>query len=247
MAEFIIAVDDTDTAEQGGTGRLCRGLAEALANCCEVRGVTRHQLAILPEIPYTRKNSANAIHLIRLQVRSDELLDYATEWVAEHCCPGSNPGLCQGTAEALTAVSLGRAAQRRVVTMQEARQAADAAGVVLRSVAGDGHGIIGALAAAALASSGNDGRFVEVGQVRALQGPVSIPQAQDAGIAEVREASGQPVTEGEIIATNGLRPALCEGKCVLFVIREGSHWIPVRGWPAAEQGEVQPQAGTHDI
>ena len=221
MSNLIIAVDDTDTPEQGGTGRLCRGLAEALADCCEVWGVTRHQLAVLPEIPYTRKNSANAIHLISPPAELDELLDYASQWVAEHCCSGSRPGLCQGTAEALAAVTLGRAAQQ-------------AAGVVLRSVAGDGHGIIGALAAAALASSGNDGRFVEVGQVRGLQGRVSIVQAQDAGIAEVRQVGGKTVADGEIIAANGLRPALCESKCILFVIREGSHWLPIRGWPSAE-------------
>ncbi len=239
MIKLIIAVDDTDTAEQGGTGRLCRGLAEALANRCEIWGVTRHQLAILPEIPYTRKNSANAVHLICPPAELDELLDYATEWVAAHCCSGSRPGLCQGTAEALTAVTLGRSAQHRLVTMQEARQAAEAAGVVLRSVAGDGHGIIGALAAAALAGSGNDGRFVEVGQVRALQGPVSILQAHDAGIAQVRQVGGKAVTDGEIIAANGLRPALCEGKSVLFVMREGSHWLPVRGWPAAELPQGQ--------
>lgn len=239
LNSLIIGVDDTDTVTEGGTGRLCRGLAEVLSQHCRVRGVTRHQLAILPGIPYTRKNSANAVHLLCAPNQGDDLLNYATDWVAEHALASSEPGLCQGSVEALATVRLGRSAQRRVVTIQEARKAAQTAQVTLRALSGKGHGIVGALAAANLASTGNDGRFVTVGHIRELHGLVSIAEVQAAGVEEIRTTEGQTVTTGEILVANGLRPALCANKPVLFVVPGKSYWLPIKGWPRPESSEQQ--------
>ncbi len=243
LTDYIIAVDDTDTPEEGGTGRLCRELAEVLGSYARVRGVSRHQLAVLPGIPYTRKNSANAIHLTHPAVSCEELVEHAARWVAEHCCPGSNPGLCVGCTDRLREVAFGRAAQQRVVSEKEAWEVAQAAGVALQAVQGNGRGIVGALAAAALAASGNDGRFVARGGVRDLEGPLSLSQVLAAGVDEVRNADGETVTAGEVIAANGLRPALCEGKCVLFVRMDSDCWLPFKGWPDDDADGVPTQGG----
>jgi hypothetical protein len=231
MPRFLIAVDDTDTPQAGGTGRLCRQLAEELRSSADIWGVTRHQLAVLPEIPYTRKNSANVVHLTCAATDFESIVEYAVVWVADHCCPGSRPGLCAGSCRTLRDISLGRAAQQRVVTVQETWQAAERFEVILRVVAGDGHGIVGALAAAALASSGSDGRFVEAGAVRELDGIVPIAEAIDAGVDGIRTVTGEPVADGHILVSNGLRPALCEGRVVLFVEHSQEGWLPVKGWP----------------
>ena len=39
--------------------------------------------------------------------------------------------------------------------------------------------------------------------------------------------------------TGGRADAVLTVKSVLFVMREGSHWLPVRGWPSAELPQGQ--------
>ncbi len=60
---WLLAIDDTDNAESIGTGRLARMLAAHLeeANLFAEPGVTRHQLLVHPDIPYTSHNSAACI------------------------------------------------------------------------------------------------------------------------------------------------------------------------------------------
>jgi hypothetical protein len=60
---LLIAIDDTDNAESIGTGRLSRMLAEELTKQGMIRqtSVTRHQLLVHPDIPYTSHNSSACI------------------------------------------------------------------------------------------------------------------------------------------------------------------------------------------
>ncbi len=231
MNRFLIGIDDTDTPQTGGTGRLARMLAEELARWVEIKGVTRHQLAVLPGIPYTRNNSANVVHLRCSSREFTAIVEHAVVWVANRCCHGSEPGLCAGDCRQLQEIGLGRAAQRRVVAAAEAQQAAASAGIVLQAVRDGARGIVGALAGAALASSGNDGRFVQVGAVRELRGMVTPVEVINAGVDEIRTVSGEAVPDGRILVGNGLRPALCEGLVVLFVEPGHDGWLPVKGWP----------------
>jgi len=60
---LFIGLDDTDTLESRGTGRLARRIAAALAADYSVLGVTRHQLLVDPRVPCTRNNSSAAIAL----------------------------------------------------------------------------------------------------------------------------------------------------------------------------------------
>ena len=228
---FLIGVDDTDNPDEGGTGRLCRVLAEVLAGQWRVGGVTRHQLPLLPGIPYTRRNSANALHFTCPAQQFAAAFAEAVRWIAEHCWAGSSPGVCGGSAAALSAVTFGRTAQERIVTPQEAYEAAETAQVTLKAAGGDGHGVIGALAAAALAASGNDGRFIAVGTVRALTGLVAAARVRAAGVDQIRSTTGAILIDGYILADAGLRPALREGQSILFVEWNGHHWLPVRGAP----------------
>jgi hypothetical protein len=240
MTEFVIAVDDTDTPDWGGTGQLCRSLASVLGDAEQVRGVSRHQLAVLPGIAYTRKNSANVIHLERAPDDAEGLFGKVVQWVATNCCRDSQPGIAAGSVAALRNIGLGRAAQERVVTRDEAMEAARSAGVLLRSVDEQGRGVIGALAAAALAASGNDGRFVSIGTARDLRGLVTASRVRKARVDEIRTPDGSILTDGEVFVENGLRPALCDGKSVLFVERMGGHWVPLRGRPGDKETEPDP-------
>ncbi len=52
---WLIGIDDTDNLESRGTGFRARQLAQQLQQrgLARLRGVTRHQLFVSPEIPYT--------------------------------------------------------------------------------------------------------------------------------------------------------------------------------------------------
>ncbi len=59
---IYVGIDDADTLESRGTGRLARNIASASASKYTIFGVTRHQLFIHPDIPLTSLNSCAVIH-----------------------------------------------------------------------------------------------------------------------------------------------------------------------------------------
>jgi len=216
---IFVAIDDTDNHEGGGTGRVARAIAAILREKWPVLGVSRHQLLVDPRVPYTSNNSCNVIHLAPTNpacVDRAALGRLVEPLLIERCLPGSDPGLCVGGRE-LAGNPFGVAVQTEVVSQAGAVAAAGAAGVFLRPLGGTGDGIIGALAGAILAAGGNDGRFVEVGRSREMEGVVSVPTLLDGGIAELRTLSGMPVTAGMVDTCGRLRPVLQRHRPVLLV------------------------------
>lgn len=60
---IYVGLDDTDTKDSRGTGRLARSIALALSTKYHIFGVTRHQLFVHPDIPFTSHNSSAVIHV----------------------------------------------------------------------------------------------------------------------------------------------------------------------------------------
>jgi len=239
--EVVVAVDDTDIPGEGGTGNVARTIAARLSTGLPVWGVTRHQFAVLPEIPYTARNSGNVIHLLEAPADLQALAEQVVEWVRGLHIEGSEPGICVARGEALLGVPLGREAKRRFVHRSEAWAAADAAGAILLHAIEADDGIVGAFAGACLAAQGNDGRFVQVGRLRELAGEVTVREVLSAGGDEVRSVEGTLLTDG-VLAADRLRPALCCGRCVLYCRREGTRWVPIHGAPGDKEEEARPHA-----
>ena len=166
-----MGLDDTDTLESRGTGHLAREVAAVLGADYSLLGVTRHQLLVHPDIPYTAKNSSAAIHL-----RSnghdgrESVLERVKNVMRAHFNPGSDPGLCVVSDVPAAVIDFGRRAQQEVVTQAEARALAHEHGIPLLGLEGTEDGVIGAIAAVGLAASGNDGRYVLIGRCRELAG-----------------------------------------------------------------------------
>jgi hypothetical protein len=236
---IFIAIDDTDNATSGGTGRVARELAALLRARYSVLGVSRHQLLVDPRVPYTSNNSCNVIHL---QAEPPDLEALASELrgpLRERCLEGSDPGLCVARSNAAQA-SLGAAAQQRLVTQAEAFAAAAEVGAVLWAVGGTGDGVIGAMSGVVLAAGGNDGRFVEVGRSRELDGVLPVEALRAAGVPELRTREGVPVATGRIDTCGGrVRPVLSGGRPVLLVEPTGPEL-----WRVIEQGKGHKQRGT---
>jgi hypothetical protein len=239
---FLIGIDDTDAAESIGTGALARELNGRLERQLGAvpRGITRHQLFVHPDIPYTSHNSSACLAvdcdapLARLAAECRELLTALFH-------PGADPGLCLAAPEMLAAAKLvdfGRRAQRQVVARAEAEALARAHDVLLEPLGGSGLGVIGALAGGALRASGDDGRFVSLPGARQIAGTRTVAELRArVGIDAVVDAAGADLAPGERIDTRGwVRPELRGGRVVLPVERDGDGWAVARKKPG--EGDV---------
>ncbi|BCG46051.1 Predicted DNA-binding protein containing a Zn-ribbon domain [Citrifermentans bremense] len=162
---ILIAIDDTDNLESRGTGEIASLIADGL----EQRGwgscsfVTRHQLFVHPDIPYTSHNSAMCFYAEIGEGALAPVTEFVSDFLGRESAPGSDPGLCVVVPERVTSedelMAFGRRAKREVITMDEAYGLARRLGVHLSQHGGTGQGVIGALAGAGLRLWGNDGRL----------------------------------------------------------------------------------------
>jgi hypothetical protein len=225
---IIIGIDDTDTATTRGTGTLARQVAADLAADYTVLGVIRQQLLRDPRVPCTKNNSGKAILLEDGdEVDLTALADRVRDLMLADFVPGSDPGLCVARGAPSEVIEFGARAQRELLTQDEARRLAARHGIHLEGLGGDEMGVIGALAAVGLTAGGDAGRYIQVGQVRALAGSQPVETVLAAGVAAVQTPEGDPVVAGAV-QTDGLRPARRGGRPVAVVRREGDEWLPIR-------------------
>jgi tRNA(Ile2) C34 agmatinyltransferase TiaS len=225
---IFIGLDDTDNLESRGTGHLAREIATNLASDFQVLGVLRHQLLVDPRIRYTSHNSSKSVVLdVNGDVDLAALCERVRLMMLADYQPGSDPGLCVARAVPATVVEFGQRAKREVLTQAQARALAAAHDILLSGVGGDQGGVIGALAAVGLAASGEDGRYVMIGNSRELTGLQPLSAVLATGIAAVRTADGQQVTNG-LVQTEKMRPARRGGRPILIVEQSGNEWVPLK-------------------
>ncbi len=219
---IYLGIDDTDNHLSGGTGRVARTLAAGLrAEGWSVRGVTRHQLLKDPRVPYTSNNSSNVIHVLTspAQVRSsprDAIESFVRATLPALCLEGSDPGYAVLTAP-FRNHPFGRWAQENVLSKRMALDLAAEEGIAIGELDGTGDGVVGALAGVLLAAGGSDGRFVDLGLLRFLEGDCTAQQLLDAGAQDLFGLSGERVTAGVIETQGRVRPLLRGGRAVLFL------------------------------
>ncbi|WP_051184615.1 hypothetical protein [Desulfatiglans anilini] len=228
--KLLIAIDDTDNEESIGTGRLSRMLAASLREegFSAQTTVTRHQLLLHPDIPYTSHNSSACIEM---DVEGDVMLEAAETakaFLMDHFHEGANPGLCVAYRSSVPdeLQDLGFRAQREVLTIAEARALAARLGVWVWWLGETGQGCIGALSGVGLRSTGRDGRFISLEGIRDLDGRVSVGEIlEKTGIQAVEDGTGLRLHAGEMVDSQGwLRPELKEGKPVLRVEAVNGAW-----------------------
>lgn len=223
---IYIGLDDTDNAESRGTGNLARQIAADLNQDYPVVGVVRHQLLLDPRVPYTKNNSSAAI-LLDAAADLDHLADRVRLQILADLQPGSDPGLCLAAQVPHVIIAFGRRAQREVLSQEEARRLAQAHAIKLLGLGGDEQGVVGALAAVGLAASGEDGRYIAIGNVRELSGYCSPADLLTAGVAAVKTQEGSPLDTGRILVEK-LRPARRGGAPVAYVGWSVDHWEPLK-------------------
>jgi hypothetical protein len=214
---IYVGIDDTDMPDTPGTGRIARAVAARLSPICTITGVTRHQLYVHPDIPYTSHNSCAVIHCEGGD--RDEIFTLAREMLLDHQVEGSDPGIAVAATLSLgpSAVAFGIDAKKTILSQMQARMIAKYSGILLEGLAGTEGGVIGALAGIGLAATGNDGRFVQKDHLRDLHGTQDATILLKGGVDLILTADGQSVIKGNIRFRKFPKPALVRGKAVLFV------------------------------
>ncbi|WFS61857.1 hypothetical protein LF599_14435 [Pseudodesulfovibrio thermohalotolerans] len=240
---IYLGFDDTDDHDSPiGTGRLVREFAKLLPEGYALRGIVRHQLPRLRDIPFTSNNSsACALIDMSADLSTDPLLELAASHLTTHCAPGSDPGLCMAREDAVTPgmVEFGKQATAAKLTQGEAIDLA--LPIELLGLGGTNDGIIGALAAVGLTRFGWCGRFIEYGKLRDLPDAMTVGDLFAAGI-DVVSVDRDPLVPrpGDAVENAAwIRPSLWGGKPVLQVRAAGfGVWEPAHGKrPKAGHGQ----------
>ena len=222
---ILIGVDDTDNLESRGTGHLARMLGQhlSLAGLAQMKGITRHQLLVSPEIPYTSHNSSACLEAeIQPENRAAVMALCRHELLTESA-PGSDAGLCVAAwNEAETVCSFGGRAKLEVLKQDEALALGRSAGIDLEGLTGTGGGVIGALAAVGLRAAGNDGRFLWLPGLRdpqEVQGRCSVRRLDEIlGPGAICTPGGQTLApDAWVDIGDWPRPLLRGGRAVLLV------------------------------
>jgi tRNA(Ile2) C34 agmatinyltransferase TiaS len=244
-ASILIGIDDTDNLESRGTGFRARELGRLIEErgLGALKAITRHQLFVSPEIPYTSHNSSAC-----LEVRSEPggigaLADFCAGYLRAESAEGSDAGLCIALPASVDTVLLewGRRAKTEVLTQAEARSLAGERNIFLQGYTGTHGGIIGALAAVGLRSGGNDGRYLWLRGIRDRV-PGRYPLGRllaETGVEAFRSVDGGEVADPEqlIEITEWFRPVLIGGRAVLLL--EKNHGDPQCPWRAAGKPYVK--------
>jgi hypothetical protein len=163
--KIYICIDDTDNIDSRGTGELASMLSDDVEKYAwgKCSYITRHQLLVHPDVPYTSHNSSMCFSAEIDGGSLETLIVYASEFLERESAEGSDPGLCVAVSGRLDSplpiIEFGRKAKEFVVTQDEAYELAGRLGIHLSAHGGTGHGVIGALAGVGLRLSGNDGRM----------------------------------------------------------------------------------------
>jgi hypothetical protein len=222
---YLIGIDDTDNLESRGTGfrARCLGAGLAEAGLARVDGVSRHQLLVHPDIPYTSHNSSLCLDAQVPDGRIDEVVAFSRDFLLRESAEGSDAGLCIAAFDTLddAVQAFGVRAKQVILVRAEAETLARDTGVYLEGLTGDHGGMIGALAAVGLRSSGTDGRFVWLDGVRELSGVASAAHLlENTGIDSIEDRQGAAVSPDELICVDPWpRAVLIEGRAVLLVQR----------------------------
>jgi hypothetical protein len=125
---ILIGIDDTDNLESRGTGFRARNLGAELQEkgFGKLIGVSRHQLYVHKDIPYTSHNSSLCIEFELNGDITEDLISFCSNYLKAESAQGSDPGLCITDIDGVTEeiIEFGKKAKNTVVTKDEAYEKA---------------------------------------------------------------------------------------------------------------------------
>ena len=233
---IYIGIDDTDIVGSPGTNQLARKIVRRLGPVARDAIVCRHQLFVDPRVPFTSGNGSASIQLPHGDdIPRDDLIASVRAEMQNFFVEGSDPGLAVTTTVSADMIAFAARATTEVVNQNDARTVAGGSECYLEGLGGTNQGIIGALAAVALAAGGEHGRVVHLGEwpwPDRFSGVQSTAAIRGRGIADIRTATGATFSGDVIDVGKHLRPNWRGGRVVLFVEPPETPGLP---WRAQRQ------------
>ena len=165
MIKVIIGIDDTDNPESKGTGTIAEEMCDIIRekHWGVPTFITRHQLFIHPDVPYTSHNSSMIFTAEVKEEIYDEMIEILSTHLRIESADGSDPGICIGKIDKIEnkeeLLKYAYDAKKRVLTKKMAYDLAKHCNLYLNEEGGDGQGVVGALAGVGLRLDGNDGEI----------------------------------------------------------------------------------------
>lgn len=242
----LFGIDDTDNKTSRGTGYQARRLGEALTTkgLAELRSVTRHQLLIDPRIPYTSRNSSACLVLEVEEESLSGLRDFASVELRHHSASDSDAGIAIAPQTIVDSAvkDFGYAAKDKILSAEAAYELARQRGIIIEGLLGHGEGVIGALAAVGLHTSGSDGRFIWLPELRNLSGTYSVQYLTRVLGVELLTQTGEPLPlTAEINLGDWVRPVMRHGRATLLVEEEDQNGQI--GWKLIDKSVVKTLSG----
>ncbi|SPF45599.1 conserved hypothetical protein [Candidatus Desulfosporosinus infrequens] len=226
--KIYVAIDDTDNINEGATGDSANQIIKLIEknHWGSCQGLTRHQLLLHPDIPYTSHNSSMCF-IADIEAGYLELLiEEASGFLERESAPGSDPGLCVAVEEQVknlaSLIHFGYETKNRVITKEEAYELAGKLGVHLSEHGGTGLGVIGALAGVGLRMTNNDGRFQGKLKLKMPGAIISVAEIISSSPTEsVQSLTGHVLGENEEVRLGEkLKTVLLNGKRTFLVYRQ---------------------------
>lgn len=219
---IYVGIDDTDIKGSRGTGKLAHAIVKQLSPGFKAHTITRHQLFLSDEIPYTTHNS-NAVICVDASGKEacGEIFEVAKEVMLDDFYEGSDPGLAVADKSQILPplIVMSQDAKIKVLDQELPRTLAKNLGILLEGLGGTEDGIIGAMAGLGLAVTNDDGRFLLKESLRNIRGETDVETLLANGVDSVYLPDGRQVVSGTIkIRENQYpKPSAVAGKTVLFV------------------------------
>ena len=165
IMKYLVCIDDTDMPGTKGTGWLVQELCEQIQTLgwgtCSA--ISRHQLFVHEDIPYTSHNSSMCFELSLEKNPMESVIKFMSDYLETRSQNGSDPGLCVAKLDSSLArkelIAFGKMAKQAVTSKAAAYDLARQSGIHLSEHGGTGDGVVGAVAGIGLRLSGDDGRY----------------------------------------------------------------------------------------
>ncbi len=225
---YLVCIDDTDMPGTKGTGWLVQELGERITqnSLGAVSPISRHQLFVHEDVPYTSHNSAMCFKLSLNGNHIDPVITFMAGFLEHRSEKGSDPGLCVAPVDTSLdrkkLIDFGRDAKVKVLTKQSAYELAETVNIHLSEHGGTGQGVVGAMAGVGLRLSGNDGRYRgwyhlgPAGEVVSLDSLYTYDFVEDLVPADGQALSGQTHVH---IGSEKTKTVRINGKQVIVLLK----------------------------
>jgi hypothetical protein len=245
--DILVCIDDTDNIESRGTGELASILSGDLENngwgLCGP--VTRHQMLIHPDIPYTSHNSSMCFNARISQESLETFTEHAQAFLLRESASGSDPGLCivncDRLADSIALMAFGKKAKTTVLAKEHAYELAEHLGIHLSEHGGNGLGVIGALAGSGLRLSGNDGRFRGHFQIAEPGERLKVADLlHRTGVDVVKSLDGRLLQEEEVVRIGKkVKAVLLDHQSTLLVFPESGDSLEDTSWRTCTKQQLR--------